>query len=102
MKKPKIRIQLVDRLGTCGCHHGHQIGDVFDFDTERGKLCPMAAHAAFPYVEILRYGGTVPESRAGDVRFCCPDADVINVFRLEVMTEDDGTGDKAPAGCTAL
>ena len=48
MKKPKITITLVDQKGTCGCHRGHKIGDSFDFDTERGALCPMAMHVAFP------------------------------------------------------
>lgn len=87
MARPKIKITLVDRLGPCGCHRGHKIGDTFDYDTERGKLCPMAMHVAFPYIDILRYGGTVPLSIKGDVRFCCPDADVINVFRLEKVEE---------------
>ena len=36
MKKPKIRLTLVDQKGTMGCHRGHRIGDTFDFDTERG------------------------------------------------------------------
>lgn len=85
MKKPEIKITLADRLGSCGCHHGHKVGDCFDFDTERGKLCPMALHVAFPYIDILRYGGKVPCSKSGDIRFCCPDPDVINVFRLEVV-----------------
>ena len=53
--KPKIRITLVDQKGSCQCHHGHKIGDSFDFDTERGKLCPMALHVAFPYIDILIY-----------------------------------------------
>ena len=89
MNKPKITLELVDRLGKCGCHHGHKIGDCFDFDTQRGELCPMAAHVAFPYVDILRYGGTLPLSKAGDIRFCCPDADVTNVFRLKVEQPDE-------------
>ncbi|MDO5146859.1 MAG: TIGR04076 family protein [Eubacteriales bacterium] len=88
MKKPKITITLVERKGSCGCHRGHKVGDSFDFDTERGKLCPMAMHAAFPYIDILRYGGTLPLSKAGDYRFCCPDADVLNIFRLE-MSDDE-------------
>lgn len=88
MKKPKIQIELIDRLGTCSCHRGHQIGDTFDYDTERGNLCPMAAHVAFPYVDIIRYGGTPPLCQAGDVRFCCPDVDVINVFRIKVVQND--------------
>lgn len=84
MKKPKINITLIDRKGTQGCHRGHQIGDSFDFDLDRGNFCPMALHVAFPYIDILRYGGMPPKSSHGDFRFCCPDADVINIFRLEV------------------
>ena len=37
--RPKIKITITDR---------------------RGKICPMAMHCAFPYIDILRYGGTVP------------------------------------------
>ena len=85
MRKPKIKITLVDRLGKCGCHRGHKIGDTFDYDTDRGKLCPMAMHVAFPYIDILRYSGTPPTSSNGEIRFCCPDADVINVFRINVQ-----------------
>ncbi len=84
MKKPKIKITLVEKLGPKGCHRGHKAGDSFDYDTQRGNLCPMAMHVAFPYIDILRYSGKLPLSAKGDMRFCCPDADVINVFRLEV------------------
>lgn len=89
MRKPKITISLVDRIGKHPCHRGHKIGDKFDFDTERGKLCPMAMHVAFPYIDILRYGGVLPCGSNGDIRFCCPDSDVINIFRLEVVKEND-------------
>jgi len=65
-------------------HETDYIGNSFDFDTERGKICPMAMHVAFPYIDILRYGGKLPLSEEGDFRFCCPDVDVINVFKTEV------------------
>ena len=87
MHKPKITMTLVERKGHGRCHRGHQIGDQFDFDTQRGKLCPMAMHVAFPYVDILRYGGKLPCGPDGTVRFCCPDADVINVFAITVEKE---------------
>ena len=90
MKKPAITLTLVERVGSHGCHRGHKIGDTFDFDTQRGELCPMAMHVAFPYVDILRYGGQLPSGSQGDFRFCCPDADVINVFRIDVSKENDG------------
>lgn len=84
MARPAIRITLIDRLGKRGCHRGHRVGESFDFDTERGKLCPMAMHVAFPYVDILRYGGAITGQPAGTAVFCCPDVDTINVFRIEV------------------
>jgi uncharacterized repeat protein (TIGR04076 family) len=82
-RRPKIKITLVDKIGPGGCHRGHKVGDSWDYDTERGYLCPLAMHVLFPMIDILRYGGDLPISREGDARFCCPDADVINVFRIE-------------------
>ena len=87
MSKPAIRITLIDRKGECGCHRGHQIGDTFDFDTERGKLCPMALHVAFPYIDILRYGGKIPFEKEGTATFCCPDVKTINVFLIEKIED---------------
>ena len=84
MARPAIRITLIDRLGKRGCHRGHRVGESFDFDTERGKLCPMAMHVAFPY------GGAIPGQPAGTAVFCWPDVDTINVFRIEVS---DGAAD---------
>jgi uncharacterized repeat protein (TIGR04076 family) len=39
---PRIILKLIDQRGNHKCHHGHSIGDEFDFDADRGKLCPMA------------------------------------------------------------
>ncbi|MBM6841022.1 TIGR04076 family protein [[Clostridium] spiroforme] len=89
MKKPKIKLTLVEQKGNMKCHRGHQIGDTFDFDLDRGKLCPMAMHVAFPYIDILRYGGQLPLSQNGTFSFCCPDVDVINVFQIEMEENHD-------------
>ena len=88
MKRPKIRITVKDRLGKCPCHRGHKPGDTYDFDTERGKICPMAMHVAFPYIDILRYGGTLPGQEKGRAEFCCPDVDTINVYSIEIEEEE--------------
>ena len=88
MKRPKITIRLVDQKGPGRCHRGHRIGDTFDFDTERGRLCPMAMHVAFPYIDILRYGGSLPGQPKGRAVFCCPDVDVIQVFEIETEEEN--------------
>lgn len=87
MKRPKIKITIIDKIGKGGCHRGHHVGETFDYDTDRGKLCPMAMHVAFPYVDILRYGGSIPGQPQGTAVFCCPDVDVINVFKAEIVDE---------------
>ena len=69
------------------CHHGHKPGDVFDFDRDRGRLCPMACHVGFPYIDILRYGGTVPGNEPGTAKFCCPEIDTLNVWLAEIVEE---------------
>ena len=78
----RIKITLVEQKGECPCHRGHQVGDEFDFDEDRGKLCPMAMHVLFPMVDILRYGGSLKSNR-----FCCPDVDTINVFKIETAED---------------
>ena len=87
MKRPRLRITLIDCKGSCPCHHGHKIGDSWDFDTERGQLCPMAMHVAFLYADILRYGGSIPGQPDGTEVFSCPDADTLNIFRVERIEE---------------
>ncbi len=87
-RRPKIKITIIDRLGKHGCHRGHKVGDCFDFDTERGQLCPMAMHVAFPYIDILRYGGSIPGQPKGTAVFGCPDIDTINVFKIEVVEDE--------------
>ena len=87
MKRPKIKITVIDRNGAVACHRGHKVGDSFDFDTERGRLCPMAMHVAFPYIDILRYGGKIPGMPEGCAVFCCPDVDTINVFKAEIVED---------------
>ncbi|MCD2434453.1 TIGR04076 family protein [Acidaminococcus sp. NSJ-142] len=84
MTRPKITIRVVDKKGPRGCHHGHTAGCTFDWDTQRGQLCPMAQHVLFPYIDILRYGGIIPGMKGNTLRVACPDADVINIFEITV------------------
>lgn len=82
-KTPKVRLTFVDKKGSAGCHRGHKVGDSYDFDSERGNICPMMMHVAFPSVDILRYGGIPPRNSAGEYTLCCPDVDVLMVVRLQ-------------------
>ena len=77
-----IKITLVEQKGAHPCHRGHKIGDTFDFDRDRGKICPMAMHVLFPMIDILRYGG-----RLKSELYCCPDVETINVFKIEKVDD---------------
>ena len=87
--RAKILISLIDRKEKTPCHRGHRIGDCYDFDSERGNLCPMAAHVAFPYIDILRYGGQIPGNMKNRAVFSCPDVDTINVFQIDKIEESE-------------
>ena len=63
-KRCEIIIRVVDKKGEAPCHHGHVKGMELSWDHDRGRLCPMAQHALFPYIDILRYGGTLPGMRS--------------------------------------
>ena len=86
-RKSKIKLTLIEKKESGACHYNHQIGDTFDFDTERGAMCPMALHAAFPYIDILRYGGSIAGEEDDTCVFCCPDVKVINVFKIEKISD---------------
>ncbi len=84
MARPKIKITIKERKGTKNCHRGHKVGDSYDFDTERGKICPMVMHVLFPAIDILRYGGSLPGGGCNHKGlFACPDPDVLLVFEVE-------------------
>ncbi len=78
----RIKITIVKQLGDVPCHRGHKVGDVFYFDEDRGKLCPMAMHVLFPMIDILRYGGTLKSDC-----YCCPDVNTVNVFKIEKVEQ---------------
>ena len=71
-RRPKIKITITDRRGKMGCHRGHHVGEVFDFDEDRGKICPMAMHCAFPYIDILRSAAPSPARKRARLSSAAP------------------------------
>ena len=86
-KRPRIRVSCVDQLERAVATMVTSRGDVFDFDRDRGKMCAMACHVGFLYIDILRYGGTVPGNEPGTAKFCCPEVDTLNVWLAEIVDE---------------
>lgn len=85
MKKLKIKIILVDKIGFGICYRGYKIGESFDYDIDCGKICLMVMYVVFFYVDIFRYGGMLLCILNGEFCFCCFDVDIINVFCLEIV-----------------
>lgn len=52
----------------------------------------MSDGDAFPYVDILRYGGEIPGQEKGTAVFACPDVDTLNVFKIERIDEKETSG----------
>lgn len=78
-----VKITLVSQIAKCP--NGHQVGDEFVVGRKTpGGICMGAFGALFPYITALRCGGSFPwEKTEGRGTFCCPDPNVLNVFRLE-------------------
>lgn len=83
MSRPRSK-PLIDRKGKHGCHRG-QISDSFDFDTERGQLCPMWRRCTLR--SLHRYSALRrPSSRSRGRRWrCAAPMWTINVFRIEIV-----------------
>lgn len=50
--------------------------------------------ALSPYIDILRYGGTIPGQEKGKAEFCCSDADTIMVFEAEIVEAEKDEQEK--------
>lgn len=82
MKRYDVRIELISQLKECP--NGHKVGDTFVVGSKTpAGICLGAFGSLLPYITTLRCGGSFPwENEAGTGTFCCPDPEVVNVFRL--------------------
>jgi uncharacterized repeat protein (TIGR04076 family) len=88
-RRAAIRITLKSQLK--GCPNGHAVGDewIVDGKTPEG-MCLSAFHSISPFLMTLRFGGSFPWEPEGEATVCCPDPQVVNVFRLERVAGDSG------------
>ncbi len=87
MKKEfKINIKITKILGNGICPMGHKVDQTFlvdDFKKPEG-LCSWAFNSIYPFLTVLRFGGTFPWSQKPDqVEICCPDPANPVVFELK-------------------
>ena len=82
-----VRITLVSQRKSCP--NGHKVGDEWLVERKTpGGMCLSAFNSLMPFVTTLRFGGDFPwEKKEGEATLCCPDAEVVNVFHLERVSE---------------
>lgn len=85
-----VRITLASQLQ--GCPNGHRIGDewLVEGKTPAG-MCLSAFSSLAPFVMALRFGGDFPWESEGEATVCCPDPQVVNVFRIVRVARDGET-----------
>ena len=83
-----VRITLVSQRKKCP--NGHKVGDqwLVGRKTPAG-VCLGAFNSLAPFIATLRFGGNFPWEKDDEGTFCCPDPEVVNVFRLERVASAD-------------
>jgi len=92
MKFPKLKFTVI-KSDDNFCYHGYKVGDEFildDFTHAPKNFCLGIAHAAFPTMHALTFGGRFPfMSNTASLCTTCPDGGKM-AFKVEVLN-DDGT-----------
>ena len=74
--------KVISQRGTCVA--GHKAGDEFVIGEQTpANLCSWAFYSLFPFVQVLRFGGSFPwEEDRDKATVACPDAANPVVFEL--------------------
>ncbi len=92
-----VRITLLSQLKQCP--NGHAVGDSWVVEGKTpGGMCMSAFQSLAPFLMALRYGASFPWTSDGEVTVCCPDPEVVNVFRLERLRDGEREGPKCDCG----
>jgi uncharacterized repeat protein (TIGR04076 family) len=86
----RVRIEIVEILGSGRCTIGLELGDAWVVDSPRvpAGICMWAWASITPFLTPLRFGGSLPwEDDAMTARVCCPDPANPVVFRLSVLDD---------------
>ena len=85
---PKVGYRIVGTIKEVKghCHAGHEVGDKIELDAhDSGGLCGFFYHDIFPYIIMLQFGGSFPDTWSEDpdvVEWECPDR--TNAVKIEV------------------
>ncbi len=69
----KITIEVIDILGSGKCSMGQEIGTIYNYPEDRGKLCPSSFHILYPWLLVLQSGGKFSFMEDDSITLGCAD-----------------------------
>lgn len=84
MVEETVTIEVMAILGEGNCSLGQRVGDVFRYPEDLNRLCPNAFHILYPWILVLKSGGTFPffDGNGNSVTLGCSDYKHQVVFRI--------------------
>ncbi len=75
MTRYKVKIEVIDILNDGKCSMGQEIGTVYNYPEDRGKMCPSSFYVLYPWIMVMLYGGNIAEDdeKSDSMTTGCPD-----------------------------
>ncbi|MDF1540803.1 MAG: TIGR04076 family protein [Candidatus Thorarchaeota archaeon] len=78
----KIKIEVIDILNSGKCSLGQEIGVVYSYPEERGKMCPSSFHSLYPWILVMQSGGRFSWMEDDSITVGCPDYEHQVVYKI--------------------
>jgi uncharacterized repeat protein (TIGR04076 family) len=73
LTKYKVKIEVIDILSEGKCSMGQEIGAVYNYPEDRGKMCPSSFYVLYPWIMVMLLGGNFPGDDSDFMTTGCPD-----------------------------
>ena len=84
MTKYKVKIEVIDILGSGNCSMNQKVGDTYNYPEDRGKMCPSSFYVLYPWIMVMLSGGSFADEGDGSdfMTTGCPDYKHQVVFKI--------------------
>lgn len=85
----KVLVEIIEIKGSGECPLGLAKGQSWFIDSAKVPegFCGWAYNSIFPFIQVLRFGGSFPWEKEGEATVCCPDPHNTVVFKLKVQED---------------
>jgi len=91
MTNYKVKIEVIDVLNDGKCSMGQEIGTVYSYPEDRGKMCPSSFYVLYPWIMVMLYGGNITGEDDGSdfMTTGCPDYKHQVVYKITRIAVDE-------------